>query len=171
MFDVVVEESEAAGRQLWTIGVDNDQWFQVDRDQQGHMLTSIIKRGDVAAFELVRAMLETDERVVLRLGVADEVWQYSQQGDGLTPEMIAVLDQIIDDIEAGRIEIPLAPDRAGPAARSAKATRSTARRTSPTIIRAGCRRTRQSDRAGHHRDHGARHTVDAHLRRRLACHR
>ncbi len=73
------------------------------------MLTSVVKRGDVAAFELVRAMLETDERVVLRLGAADEVWQYSQQGDGLTPEMIGVLDQIVDDIEAGRIEIPLAP--------------------------------------------------------------
>ncbi len=60
------------GRQLWTIGVDNDQWFQVDRDQQAHMLTSIVKRGDIAAFELVRAMLDTDERVVLRLGAADE---------------------------------------------------------------------------------------------------
>src|SRR6056297_431855 len=109
LFDVVVEESEAAGRQLWTIGVDNDQWFQVDRDQQGHMLTSVVKRGDIAAFELVRAMLETDERVVLRLGAADEVWRYSQQGDGLTPEMIGVLDQIVDDIEAGGIEIPLVP--------------------------------------------------------------
>ncbi len=109
LFDVVVDESEAAGRQLWTIGVDNDQWFQVDPDQQDHMLTSIVKRGDVAAFELVRAMLETDERVVLRLGAADEVWRYSQQGDGLTPEMIGVLDQIVDDLEAGRIEIPLVP--------------------------------------------------------------
>jgi basic membrane lipoprotein Med (substrate-binding protein (PBP1-ABC) superfamily)/DNA-binding SARP family transcriptional activator len=109
LFDVVVEESEAAGRQLWTIGVDNDQWFQVDPDQQAHMLTSVVKRGDVAAFELVRAMLETDERVVLRLGGADGVWQYSQQGDGLTPEMIGVLDQIVDDIAARRLEIPLTP--------------------------------------------------------------
>ena len=106
LFDVVVEESEAAGRQLWTIGVDNDQWFEVDRDQQAHMLTSIIKRGDIASFELVRAMLADEGRTVLRLGLADDVWRYSQQGDGLTPEMIAILDQTIDDIGAGRIEIP-----------------------------------------------------------------
>lgn len=109
VFEAVVEESEAAGRKLWTIGVDNDQWFEVDRDQRGHMLTSVIKRGDIAAFELVRAMLGNEDRTVLRLGVADDVWRYSQQGDGLSPEMIAVLDQMIDDIGAGRIEVPSVP--------------------------------------------------------------
>lgn len=44
VFDVVVEESETAGRHLWTIGVDNDQWFDVGVEQQAHMLTSVIKR-------------------------------------------------------------------------------------------------------------------------------
>jgi len=109
VFDVVVEESGTAGRKLWTIGVDNDQWFEVGRDEREHMLTSVIKRGDVAAFELVRAMLENEEPDVLRLGVADEVWRYSQQGDGLTPEMVTTLDRMIDDIAAGRIEIPSVP--------------------------------------------------------------
>ena len=109
LFDVVVEESEAAGRQLWTIGVDNDQWYWVDPDQQSHMLTSIVKRANVAAFELVSDMLATDESVEMRLGGADDVWHYSEHGDGLTPEMIAVLDQTIADIGAGRIEIPIDP--------------------------------------------------------------
>jgi basic membrane lipoprotein Med (substrate-binding protein (PBP1-ABC) superfamily) len=109
IFEVVVEESQAVGRKLWTIGVDNDQWFDVAPDQQDHMLTSIIKRADTAAFELVRAMLADEGRVDLRLGMADGAWSYSQQGEGLTPEMIAQLDRIIDDIVARRIEIPSAP--------------------------------------------------------------
>ena len=109
LFDVVVEESEAAGRHLWTIGVDNDQWFDVEVDQREHMLTSIIKRGDVAAFELVRAMLESDDRTNLELGAVDDVWDYSEQGDGLTSEMIAVLDRVLDEIRSGRVEVPIVP--------------------------------------------------------------
>ncbi|HSM65565.1 MAG TPA: BMP family ABC transporter substrate-binding protein, partial [Ilumatobacteraceae bacterium] len=109
LFEVVVEMSDETGRKLWTIGVDNDQWFDVGFDEQQHMLTSIIKRGDAAAFELVRAMLDSDDRTDLRLGMADEVWRYSQQGDGLTAEMISTLDRMIDDAAAGRIEIPSVP--------------------------------------------------------------
>ncbi len=109
LFDVVVEMSAETGRTLWTIGVDNDQWHDVDLDQRDHMLTSIIKRGDIAAFELVRAMLDSDARTDLRLGMADDVWSYSEQGDGLTPEMIAVLDRTMDEIRSGRVEVPLVP--------------------------------------------------------------
>ncbi|HUF82976.1 MAG TPA: BMP family ABC transporter substrate-binding protein, partial [Acidimicrobiia bacterium] len=108
LFHVVVEESEAAGRKLWAIGVDNDQWFEVDRDQQAHVLTSVIKRGDVAAYRLVERMLDDEATsAILRLGLSDGAFRYSLQGDGLTPEMIGILDQIVDDIGAGRIDVPV----------------------------------------------------------------
>lgn len=109
-FDVVVEESELAGRHLWVIGVDNDQWFDAAPDQRPHVLTSIIKRGDVAAYELVKHMIgDETPGTILRLGLADGGFTYSQQGNGLTQEMIVALDRFSDDIGAGRIDVPLVP--------------------------------------------------------------
>ncbi len=36
LFDAVVDQSEATGRRLWAIGVDNDQWFDVNPIQQDY---------------------------------------------------------------------------------------------------------------------------------------
>ena len=98
------------GRHLWAIGVDNDQWFDVGPDQQSHILTSVIKRGDVAAFRLVEHMLAGGP-VGEASGSASPMtgFGYSQQGDGLTPEMVARLDEIMADIGEGRIEVPTIP--------------------------------------------------------------
>ena len=51
-------ESDVLDRQLWAIGADNDQWFEVPADEQRHVLTSIIKRGDLASYRLVEHMLD-----------------------------------------------------------------------------------------------------------------
>jgi basic membrane protein A len=107
LFDAVVEQSEATGSHLWAIGVDNDQWFDVDEDSRGHVLTSVIKRGDVAAYLLVEEMLSDEpDRSALSVGLLDDAFDYSTQGDGLTDEMIATLDRIEVDIAEGRIEVP-----------------------------------------------------------------
>jgi len=105
LFDVVVAESEAAGRHIWAIGVDNDQWFDVESDQQGHILTSVIKRGDVAAYRLVEHMLDDEATSATpRLGLSDDAFGYSLQGEGLTPAMIDVLD-IGAPLDAGSYEV------------------------------------------------------------------
>jgi len=110
LFDAVLAQSELTGQHLWAIGVDNDQWFQVPEPQRQHILTSMIKRADVAAYRLVEQML-SDDRVEagLEIGLSDDGFAFSTQGDGLTEQMIETLDQIQLDIVEGRITVPSIP--------------------------------------------------------------
>lgn len=113
VFDAALEVSESSGQHVWVIGVDNDQWYDVPVEQRRHVLTSIIKRGDVAAYQLVRHMLDDESdgssAPIGRLGLADDAFAYSLQGDGLTPDIAAALDRSIDDIVTGRVDIPSRP--------------------------------------------------------------
>jgi basic membrane lipoprotein Med (substrate-binding protein (PBP1-ABC) superfamily)/DNA-binding SARP family transcriptional activator len=110
LFDAVLAQSESTGEHLWAIGVDNDQWFDVTEPQQKHVLTSMIKRGDTAAYRLVERMLSGDNAEAgLEIGLADDGFAFSTQGDGLTDQMIDTLDQIQLDIANGRITVPSVP--------------------------------------------------------------
>ncbi len=110
MFSAAVAESEALGRDLWAIGVDNDQWFEVEPEQQQHVLTSIVKRGDLAAYRLVEHMLNGGPTgVAFRMGLAEGGMAYSTQSDALTSDIVARLDDAIVDISESRITAPPAP--------------------------------------------------------------
>ena len=110
VFDAAVRQSDVQGRHLWAIGVDNDQWFQVDLDVQPHLLTSMLKRGDVAAYLVTEQFIEGDfEPGVQELGMADGAFGFSTQGDGLTASMIERLELIKSDIAEARISVPSTP--------------------------------------------------------------
>jgi basic membrane protein A len=49
VFDAAVD----AGDGKWAIGVDSDQYLTASADQQKHILTSMIKRVDVATFDMI----------------------------------------------------------------------------------------------------------------------
>jgi hypothetical protein len=110
VFRAAAIQSDVGDRDLQAIGVDNDQWFEVPVEERSHVLTSIIKRGDIAAYTLVDHMLNGGPPgVAVRLGVADGGFEYSVQGEGLTADMQARLDQIVVAFGEGRIEVPVAP--------------------------------------------------------------
>ncbi len=110
VFTAAAAESDVLDRQLWAIGADNDQWFEVAADEQRHVLTSIIKRGDLASFRLVEHMLDGGPTgVAFRLGVGDDGFGYSQQGEGLTDEITSRIDEATTDITEGRIDVPSVP--------------------------------------------------------------
>ncbi|HUG74791.1 MAG TPA: BMP family ABC transporter substrate-binding protein [Acidimicrobiia bacterium] len=50
MFAAAKEQSEATGSKVWGIGVDSDQYNTVDPEQREYVLTSMLKRVDVAVF-------------------------------------------------------------------------------------------------------------------------
>jgi basic membrane lipoprotein Med (substrate-binding protein (PBP1-ABC) superfamily) len=88
----------------------NDQWFEVTHDQRPHVLTSVITRGDIAVYRLVEHMLSGGPPgVVARLGLADDGFDYSTRGDGLTANMRARIDQAIADISERRTDVPTDP--------------------------------------------------------------
>ena len=56
----VLEATSEAGDpgDVWTIGVDSDLYQQVDPDLQPYVLTSMLKRVDVATYETIRSEVE-----------------------------------------------------------------------------------------------------------------
>ncbi len=93
----------------WAIGVDSDQWATATPDQQKHILTSMLKRVDVAVFETIKAAKDgtlaggfsTYDLKVDGVG-------YSTSG-GYLDDVKDQLDKIKADIVAGTIVVPTAP--------------------------------------------------------------
>lgn len=110
IFDAAVEQSEEQDRHLWAIGVDNDQWQQATPSQRDHVLTSMIKRSDVAAYRFVRQLLNGAlEAGTQHLDLSDDVMDISTSGNGLTNPMIDRLQRLKADIAEGRITVPRSP--------------------------------------------------------------
>lgn len=110
IFHVSVELSTVDFVKLWTIGVDNDQWFQVDEVERSHVLTSLIKRGDVAAERLVELLLRDEPAAgAVHVGLADGAFRLSTQGGWLTDDMIATLQRAETAIVDGRLVVPAWP--------------------------------------------------------------
>jgi basic membrane lipoprotein Med (substrate-binding protein (PBP1-ABC) superfamily)/DNA-binding SARP family transcriptional activator len=110
IFVAADEQSRALGRHLWGIGVDIDQWFDTPENLRDHVLTSLIKRPDVAAFLIAEHLLAGGpggEAVVL--GLAEGGYDYSKRGNAMRPDVIAAIDQYMADIIAGRIVVPTRP--------------------------------------------------------------
>lgn len=102
-------------RKLWMIGVDNDQVFDLPDEQRAHILTSMLKRFDVAIAAATDGLLDgsIEPGRWLRLGLAEGAVGYTTSGDHLDPATIDRLDALTDDIVSGRISIDGVPD--GPA--------------------------------------------------------
>ncbi|HEX6331732.1 MAG TPA: BMP family ABC transporter substrate-binding protein [Actinomycetota bacterium] len=58
MFQAAQEYTASAGTHVWGIGVDSDQYQTVPEELQPHVLTSMIKRVDVAVSETIRSQVE-----------------------------------------------------------------------------------------------------------------
>ena len=93
----------------WAIGVDSDQYLTATPEQQAHILTSMLKRVDVAVFETIKAA----QAGTLAGGFAtydlkvDGVG-YSTSG-GYLDDVKDQLEKIKADIIAGTIVVPTAP--------------------------------------------------------------
>ena len=105
LFDAAV----AAGDGKWAIGVDSDQYLSATAGQQAHILTSMLKRVDVAVFETVKAFSEGDKAggtKVFNLKV-DGVG-YSTSG-GFLDDVKDKLDDLKKKIVDGEITVPETP--------------------------------------------------------------
>jgi basic membrane lipoprotein Med (substrate-binding protein (PBP1-ABC) superfamily)/DNA-binding SARP family transcriptional activator len=110
VFDAAVEHSDARGRHLWAIGADNDQWHQATPAQRDHVLTSMIKRSDLAAYLLVQQLLDGELRAgTQQLDLGDDAMDFATSGNGLTSAMIARLERLKREVAAGRITVPRTP--------------------------------------------------------------
>jgi basic membrane lipoprotein Med (substrate-binding protein (PBP1-ABC) superfamily)/DNA-binding SARP family transcriptional activator len=104
------EGSGVLGRHLWGIGVDVDEWQDVRPGLRDHVLTSVVKRHDIAVLEVAKLMIATGAGKAPDLGLAQDGFGVSRSGGNLSAAMIATLDERIDEVVSGQIVIPTEPE-------------------------------------------------------------
>jgi basic membrane lipoprotein Med (substrate-binding protein (PBP1-ABC) superfamily)/DNA-binding SARP family transcriptional activator len=110
VFRAAHAESDALGRHVWAIGMDSDQILEAKPPEQAYVLTSMIKKFDVAVYELIHMLVDGDLRPGARiLGLADEAVGYSTTGGHLSPDTVAALERYRQEIVAGSLVVPSAP--------------------------------------------------------------
>ena len=112
LFEAAKSQSEASGTKVWGIGVDSDQYNTVDPAVKDYVLTSMLKRVDVAIFEATKAKVEgTFEAGERRYDLSVDGVGYSTSGgfiDDITEQLEDYKQKIID----GEIEVPTDPTAA-----------------------------------------------------------
>ncbi len=104
------DELSTDDQHLWAIGVDSDQYNQVgDPALQEHILTSMLKRVDVAVGDAILDFLEGNFTPgAVRFGLAEEGVGYATSG-GFVDDIAADLDAYAAQIIDGTIVVPETP--------------------------------------------------------------
>lgn len=105
----VFDAAVAAGEGKWAIGVDSDQYLTATSEQQAHILTSMLKRVDVATYDFIKSVdagspvtsYATYDLKVDGVG-------YSTSG-GFIDDLKAQLDEFKAKIIDGSITVPDKP--------------------------------------------------------------
>ena len=106
LFQAAKEYSDANNTKVWAIGVDSDQYLTAGEDVQEYILTSMLKRVDVAVYSTIEAQVEgtfSAGPVVFDLSV-DGVG-YSTTG-GFVDDITDQLDELKQQIIDGTIVVP-----------------------------------------------------------------
>ncbi len=107
----VFEAASEAGApgEVWAIGVDSDQYELVSPEQQPYILTSMLKKVDVATFETIKVVCEGgDAAGVQTFDLAADGVGYSTSG-GNVDDIVDQLEDFKAQIIAGDIVVPTAP--------------------------------------------------------------
>ena len=116
MFQAAADFTDDTGSKVWGIGVDSDQFNTigaVDPALQEFVLTSMLKRVDVAVFEVLQAQHDGN------FTAGNTVYDLSVDGVGYSTTG-GFVDDIIDDLEAakaaiiaGDVSVPIDPTEVG----------------------------------------------------------
>jgi basic membrane protein A len=106
-FEAAAEAGEPGD--VWAIGVDSDQYELVEAELQPYILTSMLKKVDVATFETISAFNDGSFAAGVQVfDLASDGVGYSTSG-GFVDDIAAQLDDFAAQIAAGDIEVPTAP--------------------------------------------------------------
>ncbi len=112
MFQAAAETSEATGTKVWGIGVDSDQYNTVDPAVKDYVLTSMIKRVDVAVYNITEDVVNgTFEPGEHRYDLAAEGVGYATSG-GFVDDIVDQLESAKAAIIDGSVVVPTDPTKA-----------------------------------------------------------
>ncbi len=107
----VFEAASEAGEPgtVWAIGVDSDQYNLVSPELQPYVLTSMLKKVDVATFETIKTVCEGGDAAGVQVfDLSVDGVGYSTSG-GFVDDIADQLDAFKEQIISGEIEVPTAP--------------------------------------------------------------
>ncbi len=109
LFEAAKEHSEATSSKVWAIGVDSDQYNTAGDEVKDYILTSMLKRVDVAVFEIIKAHIDGD------FAAGPQTYDLSVDGvgyatsGGFIDDITEQLDDFKQQIVDGDIEVPTTP--------------------------------------------------------------
>ena len=95
----------AVDAKKFAIGVDSDQYLTASPDQQPYILTSMLKRVDVATYNAIKKF-QAGPQV---FGLAEEGLAYSTANSALSPDMVTAMEAAKAKIIDGSITVPTVP--------------------------------------------------------------
>ena len=119
LFEAAVASS-AAGKKVWTIGVDSDQYLTATPDEKKNMLTSMLKRVDVAVYDVINAAVK-GTKVADDIGAGEGIqgrrYNLKNNGVGLATsggylkslKLEAAVAAATGNIKSGKIKVPTTP--------------------------------------------------------------
>ncbi len=105
----VFEAAVEAGPGNWAIGVDSDQYLTAPAAQQKQILTSMLKRVDVATFDMIKSVADGSPLTSYQTyDLKKDGVGYSTSG-GFVDDIKSDIDGYADKIRSGEIKVPTAP--------------------------------------------------------------
>jgi hypothetical protein len=105
-------------RMLWVIGVDTDQYYDIDDARRAHLLTSMFKRIDRGVSAVVDARLDgtLGDADVITVGIGDGAVGYTETGAHLSDGTQAGLERLRTAMLDGSITVDPVPSTPPPTA-------------------------------------------------------
>ncbi|TYL51964.1 BMP family ABC transporter substrate-binding protein [Nocardioides sp. BGMRC 2183] len=93
----------------WAIGVDSDQYLTAPKNQKPHILTSMLKRVDVATYDMIKSVVDGEPLASYQVyDLSADGVGYSTSG-GFVKKYVEQLDEAKGAITNGEVEVPTAP--------------------------------------------------------------
>ena len=110
-------DAAKAGKKVWTIGVDSDQYLSATAAEKKNMLTSMIKRVDRAVYDVIATAVagSSVNDVLDESGIYGRVYDLSLNGVGVSysggyiNKYKAQIDKAAAAIKSGKIKVPTKP--------------------------------------------------------------
>ncbi|MCE2526917.1 MAG: BMP family ABC transporter substrate-binding protein [Actinomycetia bacterium] len=109
LFQAAKEHSEETGSHVWAIGVDSDQYLTAGAEFQPYILTSMLKRVDVAVYETIATLVDDSfEGGYRTFDLAIDGVGYATSG-GHVADISDQLEDLKAQVVSGAIAVPQAP--------------------------------------------------------------
>ncbi len=106
----VFEAAADAGDGNWAIGVDSDQYLTAPANQKAQILTSMLKRVDVATFNMIKSVADGSPLTSYQTyDLAHDGVGYSTSNSAAIDDIKSKIDEAADKIKSGEVKVPTKP--------------------------------------------------------------